>query len=209
MVTVLIVDDHPLVRMGIRGYLETESDIKVVGEAADGAEALQMAKDLAPDVVLMDLFMPTLSGVDATLAIHAAGLPCQVVILTSSVDDEQVVSAIRAGALSYILKTSSPDKVAQSVRSAASGVSVLDPQAQRRLVGEVQGHAAPRPWEDLTERERDVLKAIAGGKNNQEIADSLGIGVKTVKTHVSNIFLKLGVMDRTQAAIYAIRHHLD
>jgi two-component system, NarL family, response regulator LiaR len=206
---VMIVDDHPLVRMGIRSYLETEPDMHVVGEAADGSEVVALAKELQPDVILMDLFMPKVSGVEATAALKAESLPCNVVILTSSLDDEMMIQAIRAGALSYLLKTSTPEQVVEAVKSAAKGISVLDPQAQRRLIGQLQTQEEPRPWEELTERERDVLKGIAAGKNNQEIADHLGIGVKTVKTHVSNIFLKLGVLDRTQAAIYAIRHHLD
>jgi two-component system, NarL family, response regulator LiaR len=209
MVKVLIVDDHPLVRLGIRSYLETEPDIQVIGEAGDGEEAVSKARELQPDVILMDLFMPGISGVEATEAIHQAGLPCKVVVLTSSLEDERMIQALRAGALSYLLKTTTPDKVVEAVRSAAQGISVLDPQAQQRLIGELQNKDKPKPWEELTDREREVLKGIAAGKNNQEIADDLGIGIKTVKTHISNIFLKLGVMDRTQAAIFAIRNHLD
>lgn len=209
MIRVMIADDHPLVRLGMRSYLETQEDIEVVGEAVDGQSAVDLAMQLQPDVILMDLLMPVMSGIEATVAIKARAVVSEVVILTSSLDDERMIQALRAGALSYILKTTSADKVAEALRSAARHQSVLDPQVQQRLVGELRGGQSTKPWQDLTERERDVLKDIAEGKSNQEIADDLGIGIKTVKTHVSNIFLKLDVLDRTQAAIYAIRHHLD
>lgn len=183
--------------------------MEIVGEAANGEEAVQLANVHHPDVILMDLLMPVMSGIEATVAIKDLHLLTEIVILTSSLDDERMVQAIRAGALSYILKTTPAEQVADVVRSAARHQSVLDPQVQQRLIGELRGNQTVKPWEELTERERDVLRAIAAGKSNQEIADDLGIGVKTVKTHVSNIFLKLEVLDRTQAAIYAIRHHLD
>ncbi|MCL6445919.1 MAG: response regulator transcription factor [Alicyclobacillus sp.] len=209
MIRVLIVDDHEVVRMGLRAYLDTEADIEVVGEAANGETAVRLAQTLQPDVILMDLLMPDISGIEATNRLKRAGVAAKIIMLTSSVDDEQMILAIRAGALSYLLKTSPAADVVDAIRQAAAGRSVLDPQVQQRLVGGLQADAGTKPWEELTDRERDVLKGIASGKNNQEIADHLGIGVKTVKTHVSNILLKLGVMDRTQAAIYAIRHHLD
>ncbi|MCL6487358.1 MAG: response regulator transcription factor [Alicyclobacillus mali] len=210
MIRVLIADDHPLVRLGMRSFLETQSDFEVVGEAVDGAEAVEQAERLRPDVVLLDLMMPGVSGLDATRVMKERGLPAEIVILTSSLDDERMVQALRAGAISYLLKTSPADEVARALREASLHRSVLDPQVQRRLVGELQaGRPGQRPGEDLTDRERDVLRGIAAGKSNQEIADELGIGVKTVKTHVSNILLKLDVLDRTQAAIFAIRHHLD
>lgn len=209
MIRVVIVDDHEVVRMGLRSYLETEPDIVVVGEAANGQDAVEAVRQANADVVLMDLIMPVMSGIEATVAIHAAQLAARVVILTSSLDDERMIQALRAGALSYILKTTPAQNVVAAIRAAAEGTSVLDPQVQQRLVGELQNGGAPKPWEDLTDREHDVLKGIASGKNNQEIADSLGIGIKTVKTHVSNIFMKLDVLDRTQAAIFAIKHGLD
>jgi two-component system, NarL family, response regulator LiaR len=209
MIRVVIVDDHEVVRMGLRSYLETEPDILVVGEAANGQDAVEAVRQTDADVVLMDLIMPVMSGIEATVAIQAAQLTARVVILTSSLDDERMIQALRAGALSYILKTTPAQNVVAAIRAAAKGTSVLDPQVQQRLVGELQSGGTPKPWEDLTDREHDVLQGIASGKNNQEIADSLGIGIKTVKTHVSNIFMKLGVLDRTQAAIFAIKHGLD
>lgn len=208
-IRVMIADDHPLVRLGMRSYLETQVDIDVVGEAVDGQHAVELAMTLKPDVILMDLLMPLMSGIEATQAIKASPVASEIVILTSSLDDERMVQALRAGALSYILKTTSADEVGETLRSAARHQSVLDPQVQQRLIGELRGAVGTKPWEDLTERERGVLKEIAAGKSNQEIADDLGIGIKTVKTHVSNIFLKIDVLDRTQAAIYAIRNHLD
>lgn len=209
MIKVLIVDDHHLVRLGVRNYLETEADVSVVGEAADGRSAVAMASQLQPDVILMDLIMPNMSGIEATSRLREMGNPARVVILTSSLDDEKMIQALRAGAMSYVLKTSDASEVVRAIRAAAQNQSVLDSEVQRRVVGQIQSGPVDKPWEDLTERERDVLRGIAAGKNNQEIADSLGIGIKTVKTHVSNIFLKLNVLDRTQAAIYAIRNHLD
>lgn len=209
MIRVLIADDHPLVRLGMRSFLETENDMAVVGEATNGQEAVDLVATESPDVVLMDLLMPVMNGIDATQLIRSQNPATEVVILTSSLDDERMVQALRAGALSYILKTTPAEEVANTLRRASRHESVLDPQVQQTLVGELRNPTGPKPWEDLTERERDVLRGIAAGRNNQEIADGLGIGIKTVKTHVSNIFLKLDVLDRTQAAIYAIRNHLD
>ncbi|KPV44912.1 response regulator [Alicyclobacillus ferrooxydans] len=209
MIRVLIADDHPLVRLGMRSFLETEGDMTVVGEAVNGQEAVELVTKQTPDVVLMDLLMPVMNGIDATKLIRTQHPDTEVVILTSSLDDERMVQALRAGALSYILKTTPAEAVAHTLRRASRHESVLDPQVQQTLVGELRSPTGPKPWEELTERERDVLRGIAAGRNNQEIADQLGIGIKTVKTHVSNIFLKLDVLDRTQAAIYAIRNHLD
>lgn len=209
MIRVLIADDHQVVRLGLRSYLETEPDLDVVGEACDGQEAIKLASEYQPDVILMDLLMPNVSGIEATEAIRRTTDATRIVMLTSSLDDEKMIQALKAGALSYILKTSLAEEVVRAVRAAARGESVLDPQVQQRIAGGLYNAGAAKPWDDLTARERDVLKGIAAGKNNQEIADWLGIGVKTVKTHVSNVFLKLGVFDRTQAAIFAIRNHLD
>lgn len=211
MIRVLIADDHEIVRLGLRGYLETEGDMEVVGLAGDGEEAVRLAGERVPDVILMDLLMPRVTGIEATRRLHAAQCPSRVVVLTSSVDDGQVVEALRAGALSYILKTSTARQVVESVRLAARGESVLDAQVQKSLVGHLQTQTQSQreAWQDLTQRELDVLRALASGRNNQEIADLLQIGVKTVKSHISNVFIKLGVEDRTQAAIYAVRHGLD
>lgn len=208
MIRAMLVDDHELVRMGLRTYLESEDDIEVVAEAADGESALAEAEAANPDVILMDLLMPKLNGVETTERLRQRGVSARIVILTSSLDDDMMVRALRCGAVGYILKTSSAESVADAIRQAALGQSVLDPQVQQKVIGQLQ-QTSPRPEEELTDRERDVLKGIASGKSNQEIADDLNIGIKTVKTHVSNIFLKLNVLDRTQAAIYAIRNKLD
>lgn len=208
MIRVLIVDDHELVRMGLSSYLDTMEDIEVVGEARNGEEAVQMGLSLAPDVILMDLLMPGKSGIEVIVDLQEAGAQSKVVVLTSSVVDKHVLEAVRAGALSYVLKTSSASQVAAAVRKAAQGEAVLDDLVQRSIVGHLHSGQRQELWEELTQRELDVLEALATGKNNQEIADALGIGIKTVKTHISSIFIKLEVQDRTQAAIYAIRHHL-
>lgn len=208
MVRVLIVDDHEIVRLGLASYLETMPEIEVIGEAENGAEAVTKALSEGPDVILMDLLMPIKSGVEAIRDLQAAGCKSRIVVLTSSSDDKLVLEAVRAGALSYLLKTSSAPQVAAAVLRAAGGQSVLDDLVQRSLLGHFQTPHESELWEQLTERELDVLKSLASGKNNQEIADFLGIGVKTVKTHISSIFIKLEVQDRTQAAIYAIRHEL-
>lgn len=208
MVRVLIVDDHEIVRLGLASYLETVPEIEVIGEAENGAEAVTKALSEGPDVILMDLLMPIKSGVEAIRDLQAAGCKSRIVVLTSSSDDKLVLEAVRAGALSYLLKTSSAPQVATAVLRAAGGQSVLDDLVQRSLLGHFQTQHESELWEQLTERELDVLKSLASGKNNQEIADFLGIGVKTVKTHISSIFIKLEVQDRTQAAIYAIRHEV-
>jgi two-component system, NarL family, response regulator LiaR len=208
MIRVMVVDDHDIVRTGLCSYLDTIDDMEVVAEASNGEEAIDLALEHKPDVILMDLLMPKKNGVEATLELKQRGCPSRIVVLTSSVEDAWVFAAVRAGALSYVLKTSSASQVVQAIRQAAAGEAMLDAQVQKALVQQVRAQSTPELWQDLTERELDVLRLIASGQNNQEIADSLGIGVKTVKTHVSNLFLKLGVGDRTQAAIYAIRHQL-
>lgn len=208
MIRVLIVDDHDIVRTGLRSYLETLDDIEVVGEAGNGEMAIKLALDLVPDVILMDLLMPGKNGVEATIELKELGCPSRIIVLTSSVEDSWVISAVRAGALSYVLKTSTASQVVRAIRQAATGEPMLDAKVQRALVQQVRADSVIELWQSLTERELDVLRAIASGQSNQEIADELGIGIKTVKTHVGNIFLKLGVADRTQAAIYAIRKEL-
>ncbi len=209
MICVLVVDDHEIVRTGLRSFLETIDDIEVVGDAADGFQAVEMGLRLEPDVILMDLLMPGKTGVEAIRELKETGCKSRIVVLTSSVDDRFVVQAVRAGALSYLLKTSSGDQLVTAIRRANGNESILDLQIQQSLVGHLHANPAEvHPWCGLTEREFDVLRALASGKSNQEIADNLYIGVKTVKTHIGSIFIKLGVQDRTQAAIYAIRHGL-
>jgi NarL family two-component system response regulator LiaR len=204
-ITVLLVDDHNVVRLGLRAYFDTLSDIQVVGEAATGEEAVALAQQLAPDVVLMDLRLPGLDGVQATQQVKKASPRTQVIVLTSYHEDEHIFPAIRAGALSYVLKDIDPDELAEAIRRAHVGEAVLHPRVAARLVQEVHGARAgtPNPFAELTERELEVLRQVAAGKNNREIAEALVISEKTVKSHISNILGKLHLADRTQAAVYA------
>lgn len=208
MIKVLIVDDHEMVRLGISSYLSIQKDIEVVGEAENGEEGVQKAFDLHPDVILMDVVMPVMDGIDATKAILAKWPQAKIIILTSFIDDEKVYPAIEAGAASYILKTSTAAEIARAIRSTAHGESVLEPEVTTKMMNRFSEKKSPQLYEDLTAREHEVLLLIAKGKSNKEIADELFITLKTVKTHVSNILSKLQVEDRTQAAIYAFQHHL-
>jgi two-component system, NarL family, response regulator LiaR len=209
-ISVLIADDHALVRRGIRAFLEAQPDLEVCGEAATGREAVQLAAALVPDVVLMDLLMPDLDGVEATRQIRRASPHTQVIILTSYHEDEHIFPAIRAGALSYLLKDVFPEELAGTIRRAAVGEAVLNPRVAARLVQEVQGRRAETAnlFAELSEREQEVLRLIANGLSNAEIAAQLVIGEKTVKSHVSNILSKLHLTDRTQAAVQAWRSGL-
>jgi two-component system, NarL family, response regulator LiaR len=206
-VTVLLVDDHAIVRQGVRAYLDTQPDLQVVGEAGSGTEAIRLAAEQAPDVVLMDLVMPGMDGVEATRRLKQASPRSQVIVLTSYHQDEHIFPAIRAGALSYLLKDVGPAELAEAVRKAAHGEAVLHPQVAARVVQELQGASrdALNPFTDLSDRELEVLKLIAAGASNEQIAEKLVISEKTVKSHVSNILSKLHVADRTQAAVYAWR----
>jgi NarL family two-component system response regulator LiaR len=207
LITVMMVDDHAIVRQGVRAFLETQPDLWVVGEAGSGQEAVQRAGELAPDVVLMDLIMPGMDGVESTRLLKQASPRSQVIVLTSYHEDEHIFPAIRAGALSYLLKDVAPPELADAIRKAARGEAVLHPRVAARVVQEI--HGAKRdtfnPFTELSERELEVLKLIAGGASNEEIAGTLIISEKTVKSHVSNILSKLHVADRTQAAVYAWR----
>ena len=203
VISVLIADDHPFVRHGLRTYLDTLDDLEVVGEAADGAEAVLLAERLRPDVVLMDLVMPELDGVEATRAIREASPSTKVIVLTSFADDEKVFPAIKAGAAGYLLKDADAAELAEAVRKASRGEALLAPSVAARLMQEVAGE---RPAAGgLTERELEVLRLIARGMSNKQIAHELVVSEKTVKTHVSNILAKLHLADRTQAALYAVR----
>ncbi|MFC1996820.1 response regulator [Chloroflexota bacterium] len=207
-ITILIVDDHNLVRQGVRDFLETQSDLMVVGEASNGDEAVRLASQFAPDVILMDLVMPGgLDGVEATRKVKNISPRTQVVVLTSYHEDEHIFPAIRAGALSYILKDISSTELAEAVRKAAQGEAVINPSVAARLVQEVRGSrdVTPNPFTELTDREMEVLHLIADGLSNANIAERLVISGKTVKGHVSNILGKLHLADRTQAAVYAWR----
>jgi len=206
-ITVLLVDDHALVRQGVRAFLDTQSDITVVAEAASGEEAVHLAAEYAPDVALMDLIMPGMDGVEATRRLTARSPRTKVMILTSYHDDEHIFPAIRAGALSYVLKEVGPDELAKAVRMAAAGEAVLHPRVAARVVRELHGARRDEPnvFRELSDRELEVLKLIAEGLSNAEISDRLFISEKTTKSHVSNILGKLHLADRTQAAVYAWR----
>lgn len=208
-IRVLLADDHPVVRQGLRAFLESRNGIAVVGEASDGAEAVAMAARLRPDVVVMDLVMPGMDGVAATSRIAAGEAAPRVLVLTSFAAEEQVVPAVRAGAAGYLLKDAEPGAVEDAVRRVAAGESLLHPQAAARLMAEVATDAPPRRSRtSLTPREVEVLRLLAGGLSNRRLARELVISEKTVKTHVSSILSKLGLVDRTQAALYAVREGL-
>ncbi len=203
MVTrILLVDDHSIVRRGLRMFLSLEPDFEIVGEAADGAQAVELARQLKPDVILMDLLMPVMDGIEATAAIRRELPDIEIIALTSVLEDASVIGAVRAGAIGYLLKDAEAEDLCRAIRAAAAGQVQLAPEAVERLMREVR---APENPEALTERETDVLRLVAQGLANKEIARALDIGEKTVKSHVSNILAKLGVPSRTQAALYAAR----
>lgn len=206
-ITVLLVDDHEVVRQGVRAFLQTQPDIEVIGEADSGETAVTLVTDLAPDVVLMDLIMPGIDGVQATRQIKQISPRSQIIVLTSYHQDEHIFPAIRAGALSYLLKDVAPEALATAVRKAAKGEAILHPRVAARVVQELHGarQDAPNVFTELSDREMEVLRQIAAGKSNREIAEELVISEKTVKSHVSNILSKLHLDDRTQAAVYAWR----
>ena len=201
-IRILIVDDHSVVRQGLKMFLRLDPELEVVGEAADGAEALKLARELQPDVVLMDLLMPVMDGVRATAAIRREVPQTEVIALTSVLEDSSVFGAIRAGAIGYLLKDTEADELRRAIKAAAAGQVQLSPEAAMRLMREVR---APENPDELTERETEVLCLLARGLSNKGIARELTIGEKTVKTHVSNILSKLNVPSRTQAALYAVR----
>ncbi len=208
-ISVLLIDDHRVVRQGLRDFLELQEDIEVVGEASSGEEGVQLAREFLPDVILMDLVMPGIDGVETTRRIKGVSPSTRVIVLTSFADDDKVFPAIKAGAISYLLKDVSPEELAHAIRAAQRNEAVLHPEVAAKLMQEFSTpRSAEAPVEQLTEREMDVLRLIARGKSNKEIADSLVISEKTVKTHVSNILSKLHLADRTQAAIYALRQRL-
>jgi DNA-binding NarL/FixJ family response regulator len=204
-IRILIVDDHGVVRQGLRMYLALDTELEVVGEAANGAEALRLAHELEPDVVLMDLLMPVMDGIAATEAIRRELPEVEVIALTSVLEDSAVYGAMRAGAIGYLLKDTEADELCRAIKAAAAGQVQLSPPVAARLVREVPPPQDPEP---LTERESEVLAELAKGKSNKEIAAALVIAEKTVRTHVSNILGKLGVSSRTQAALHAVRSGL-
>jgi len=211
IIKVLIVDDHKVVRQGLRTFLELHEDISVIGEADDGMDAVEMVTQLHPDVVLMDLVMPRMDGITATQKIHASGSATKIIALTSFSEDDKVFPAIQAGASSYLLKDVSPDDLVDAIRAVHHGEARLHPDITRKLMEQVyQGKSIPQeaPLEELTSRELEVIRGVAMGRTNREIAQELFISEKTVKTHISNILGKLNLEHRTQLAIYAIKNNL-
>jgi len=200
-IRVLITDDHKVVRRGLRGFLELDPDLEVVGEAGNGEEAVAMAHELRPDVVLMDLLMPVMDGMEATRQIRRRLPDVEVVALTSVLENASVTGAIKAGAIGYLLKTTDADELCEAIKAAAAGKVQLAPEAAARLMREVR---APESPEALTERETEVLKLIAHGKANKQIARELSIDESTIKSHVHSILSKLNVKSRTQAALHAV-----
>ena len=207
-VTILVADDHPVVRQGLRTFLATQEDLAVVGEAATCSEAAERAAELRPDVVLLDLVMPGGDGIEAARAIRAASPGSKVIVLTSYPDDATVLPALEAGAAGYLLKDVEPQELADGVRRVHRGESLLHPAVAPRVIREAVGPGTASASEALTPRELDVLRLLARGLPNKLIARELGIAERTVKTHVSSVLAKLGVTDRTQAALYAIRERL-
>jgi len=210
VIRVLIADDHAVVRQGLRTFLDLQADIDVVGEAADGEEAVAAAAEHAPDVILLDLVMPRLDGIGALRRLREAAPAARVIVLTSFGEDERLFTALRAGASGYLLKDVEPSELVRSIRTAHGGGAPLSPAVATRVVEELAsgGGAGRAPADDLTPRELEVLCLIARGRSNKRIALELGVAEKTVKTHVSHVLAKLGLSDRTQAALYAVREGL-
>lgn len=208
MIKVVFVDDHEMVRIGVSSYLSAQPDIEVIGEADNGKKGVELSLDLRPDVILMDLVMKEMDGIEATKNIIEAWPEAKIIIVTSFLDDEKVYPALEAGATSYLLKTSKASEIANAVRSTANGQSILEPEVTGKMMMKMRQKDATHLHDQLTSREMEILLLMAQGKTNQEIADELFIALKTAKTHVSNILSKLDVQDRTQAVIYAFKHSL-
>ncbi|MQY16439.1 Transcriptional regulatory protein LiaR [Streptomyces sp. RB5] len=205
-IRVLLVDDHQVVRRGLRTFLEVQDDIEVVGEAADGDEGVTRTEELRPDVVLMDIKMPGTDGIEALRRLGAAGNPARVLIVTSFTEQRTVVPALRAGAAGYVYKDVDPEALARAIRSVHAGHVLLQPEVACALLSQEEPAPGHGRGGSLTDREREVLGLIADGRSNREIARALVLSEKTVKTHVSNILMKLDLADRTQAALWAVRH---
>ncbi|MGT2802119.1 response regulator transcription factor [Streptococcus henryi] len=204
-INVILVDDHEMVRLGLKSFLNLQPDVEVIGEAGNGRAGIDVALDLRPDVVVMDLVMPEMNGVEATLALLKEWPEAKILVLTSYLDNEKIYPVIDAGAKGYMLKTSSAAEILNAIRKVSRGELAIETEVDKKI----KAHdAKPDLHEDLTARERDILALLAKGYDNQTIADELFISLKTVKTHVSNILAKLEVDDRTQAVVYAFKHHL-
>lgn len=208
MIKLLIVDDHEMVRLGLTSYFSVLKDIEVIGEAEDGAEGVKMSLAAKPDVILMDLVMDVMDGIEATKVILEEWPEAKILILTSFIDDEKVYPAMEAGASGYLLKTSSASDIAEAIRCTHSGEAIIEEEVSKKIQENEDNGYRMNLHEDLTRRELEVLRLIADGLSNQEIAEELYITLKTVKTHVSNILSKLEVSDRTQATIYAFKHNI-
>ncbi|MBM7650682.1 response regulator transcription factor [Neobacillus cucumis] len=208
MIRVVFVDDHEMVRIGVSSYLSAQPDIEVVGEADNGKQGVELALALRPDIILMDLVMKEMDGIEATRQIIDEWPDAKIIIVTSFLDDEKVYPALEAGATSYMLKTSKASEIANAVRATYNGQSVLETEVTGKMMVKMRQKTTQLPHEELTSRELEILLLMAEGKTNQDIADELFIALKTVKTHVSNILSKLNVQDRTQAVIYAFKHSL-
>ena len=204
-IKIILVDDHEMVRLGLKSFLNLQPDVEVVGEAGNGLDGINLALELKPDVVVMDLVMPEMSGVEATLKLLEEWKEAKILVLTSYLDNEKIYPVIEAGAKGYMLKTSSAAEILNAIQKVARGELAIETEVDKKI----KAHdMQPELHEDLTARERDILRLLAKGYDNQTIADELFISLKTVKTHVSNILAKLEVDDRTQAAVYAFKHHL-
>ena len=204
-IKVILVDDHEMVRLGLKSFLNLQPDVEVVGEAGNGLDGINLALELKPDVVVMDLVMPEMSGVEATLKLLEEWKEAKILVLTSYLDNEKIYPVIEAGAKGYMLKTSSAAEILNAIQKVARGDLAIETEVDKKI----KSHdMQPELHEDLTARERDILRLLAKGYDNQTIADELFISLKTVKTHVSNILAKLEVDDRTQAVVYAFKHHL-
>jgi two-component system, NarL family, response regulator LiaR len=204
-IKILIVDDHSVIREGLRMFLSIDGELEIMGEAGNALEAITLAKQLRPDVIVMDLLMPGMDGIAAISALRKELPDSEIVALTDVIEDSSVVAAIKAGAIGYLLKNTQAEELRKAIKLAAAGQVYLSPQAATRLMQDLRN---PEPTQDFTGRELDVLKLLAQGKANKEIAHVLNLGEKTIKTHVSNILAKLGVQSRTQAALYAVRSGL-
>ncbi|MGG3451662.1 response regulator transcription factor [Domibacillus aminovorans] len=208
MIKIVFADDHEMVRIGVSAYLSSQPDMEVIAEADDGGGAVQLALSLKPDVILMDLVMEKMDGIEATRQIIEKWPEAKIIIVTSFLDDEKVYPALEAGATSYMLKTSKASDIANAIRATHEGQSVLEPEVTGKIMTRMREKPMDQLHDHLTNREMEVLLLVAQGKTNQEIADQLYISLKTVKVHVSNMLGKLDVQDRTQAVIYAFKHDL-
>lgn len=208
MIRILLADDHEMVRIGVSAYLQAQPDMEVVAEAENGQQAVERSLEYRPDIILMDMVMPIMTGAEATAEIIKQWPEAKIMIVTSFLEDDKVYPALEAGAISYLLKTTNAKQIADAIRKTYSGTSVLEPEVTNKMMQRMRSNQDCALHEDLTEREQEVLLLMAKGMTNQQIADTLFIALKTVKTHVSNILSKLDVQDRTQAVVYAFSHNL-